>query len=1005
MPYNFTTVEKKWQQFWAQNKTFRALEPYEAGDRPKAYVLDMFPYPSGAGLHVGHPEGYTATDIVSRYLRMKGYNVLHPMGWDAFGLPAEQHAINTGQHPRVNTESNINNFRRQIQMLGLSYDWDREVDTTDPRYYRWTQWIFLQLFNSYFDPVDQKAKPIGHLMQELVNENLVVAPDGSIHINPVQEGMERISGEVRSERLWRELSPDEQVDVINAQRLAYQDEIPVNWCPALGTVLANEEVIDGKSERGGHPVERRPMRQWLLRITAYAERLLSDLDLLAWPESLKEMQRNWIGRSVGAEVDFDIAPPGFDVNTVARAREVIEDGDDDLAVTVFTTRPDTLYGATYMVLAPEHPLVDRITPPERRETVEAYRTQAAAKSERDRTAEAKDKTGVFTGAYATNPVNDEKIPVYIADYVLMGYGTGAIMAVPAHDERDFEFARKFNIPIRAVVMPDDEWLLAHRGPDVPAGTAVDREALRRFYAERPDLWRIAFTGDGASINSEIINGLPTAEAKDKITAFLDAEGVARRTVNYKLRDWLFSRQRYWGEPFPILLDEQGNPHAVDESELPITLPEMTDFKPTGTPAGPLSKVTDWLRVVGADGRVYTRETNTMPQWAGSCWYYLRYIDPRNDERFVAADREKYWMPVDLYVGGVEHAVLHLLYARFWHKVLYDLGHVSTPEPFQRLVNQGLILGEMEYHVFETPDGIQVSAAEVKDVGEEATSDLPILVGTHKTTGKKLRGRRLREEDVEKTTTGFVLRSNPAIKVDARSFKMSKSRGNVVNPDQIVADYGADAFRLYEMYMGPLEAQKPWSTRDIVGMSRFLNAAWRNLVGDDEAVSETARGTTRVKDEPVPDALDRQLHRTIKKVGDDIAALRFNTAIAELIKLNNELTGLPSVPRRVAETFALLLSPFAPHIAEEIWQRLGHNPSLARHAWPDYDEAMLSESTMELPVQVNGKVRDKITVPADAPEADILATAESAERVKPWVEGKTVRKRLYVPKKLVNLVVG
>ena len=963
MPYNFTTIEKKWQQYWLQNKSFRALDPAEAGAMPKAYVLDMFPYPSGAGLHVGHPEGYTATDIVSRYLRMKGFNVLHPMGWDAFGLPAEQHAINTGQHPRLNTLHNITNFRRQIQMLGLGYDWDREVDTTDAKYYKWTQWIFLQLFNSYFDPVDQKAKPIGHLMQELVNENLVVAPDGSIHINPVQEGMEAISGEVRSERLWRELSPDEQVDVINGQRLAYMDEVPVNWCPALGTVLANEEVIDGKSERGGFPVERRPMRQWLLRITAYAERLMKDLDLLDWPESLKEMQRNWIGRSVGAEVDFDIAPTGFDAATVGRAKEIIEDGDDDLAITVFTTRTDTLYGATYMVLAPEHPLVDRITPPDRRETVEAYRTQAASRSDRDRTADTKDKTGVFTGAYAVNPVNDETIPIYIADYVLMGYGTGAIMAVPAHDERDFEFAQKFQIPIRAVVMPDDEWLLAHRGRHVPSDVAVDRESLRRLYTERPESWAVAFTGDGFAINSLAIDGLPTAEAKDRITALLDAEGVARRTVNYKLRDWLFSRQRYWGEPFPILLDEQGNPHAVDESELPVTLPEMTDFKPTGTPEPPLTKAKDWLRVT-IDGKTYTRETNTMPQWAGSCWYYLRYIDPDNDSRFVDEAKERYWMPVDLYVGGAEHAVLHLLYARFWHKVLYDLGHVSTAEPFQKLVNQGTILGEPEYFTVEaTP-------------------------------------RKVSEEDVERVGSGYRLKSNPDIKVESQVFKMSKARGNVVNPDDVVREYGADAFRLYEMYMGPLEASKPWNTRDIIGMVRFLNAAWRNLVGDEESGK-----VATITDAAVQGSLERQMHRTVKKVGEDISALRFNTAIAELIKLNNEMTGLPAVPRTLAETLTLLLAPFAPHLAEELWARLGHQHGLARQAWPSYDESKLAESTLELPVQVNGKVRDKITVPADAAEADILSAAESAERVRPWVEGKTVRKRLYVPKKLVNLVVG
>ena len=1010
MAYNFTAIESKWQQYWLQHKSFRALDPAEAGEMAKAYVLDMFPYPSGAGLHVGHPEGYTATDIVSRYLRMKGFNVLHPMGWDAFGLPAEQYAIKNNVHPRVATEQNIGNFRRQIQMLGLSYDWDREIDTTDPAYTKWTQWIFLQLFNSYFDPIDQRAKPIGHLMQELVNENLVVAPDNSVVLNRVQEGMERISGDLRLERLWRELGPDERREIIDAQRLAYMDEVPVNWCPGLGTVLANEEVIDGKSEVGGFPVERRPMRQWMLRITAYADRLIQDLDLLDWPESLKEMQRNWIGRSVGAEVDFEIdaaSIPHLKTNGYAQDGEpqpqvestVVgideSDEDQDLQITVFTTRPDTLYGATYMVLAPEHPLVNRISAPTHRETVEAYKAMVAARSERDRIAETKDKTGMFTGAFAINPVNDEKIPIYIADYVLMSYGTGAIMAVPAHDERDFEFAKKFNLPIRAVVMPPDEWLAQHG-------------ASRESYQSDPGALKVAFTGEGIAINSMVIDDLPTPQAKNQMIAVLEAEGNGRKSVKYKLRDWLFSRQRYWGEPFPILLDEQGNAYAVDESELPVTLPELADFKPTGTPEPPLSKAGDWLRVE-RDGKVYTRETNTMPQWAGSCWYYLRYIDPRNDQRMVDPEKEKYWMPVDLYVGGVEHAVLHLLYARFWHKVLFDLGHVSTPEPFQRLVNQGLILGEMEYHAFQTPEGQAISLSDVRDLDEEASESGVQMIAWHKTTGQKLTGKRLGEEDVEKAGTSYRLKSDPSILVDARSFKMSKSRGNVVNPDKIVENYGADTFRLYEMYMGPLEAQKPWNTRDIVGMSRFLSSVWRNLIGDEEGTEarrdEGTKGTARIADAPIPDALDRTMHRTIKKVGEDIETLHFNTAIAELIKLNNEMTHLDRVPRALAETFALMLAPFAPHLAEEIWQRLGHEASLAREPWPKFDSGKLVESTMELPVQVNGKLRDRITVPADADEATILQAAEATDKVQPWLAGKTIRKRLYVPKKLVNFVVG
>jgi leucyl-tRNA synthetase len=987
MAYNFTAIEKKWQKYWLENRTFAALDPQDAGAMPKAYVLDMFPYPSGQGLHVGHPEGYTATDIVSRYLRMKGVNVLHPMGWDAFGLPAEQYAIKNNVHPRETTKKNIENFRRQIQSLGLSYDWEREVDTTDPKYYRWTQWIFLQLFNSYFDPIQQKAMPVAHLMHELVNENYVVAPDNNVVLNPVQEGMERVSGEVRIERLWRELTPEEQREVIDAQRLAYMDEVPVNWCPGLGTVLANEEVIDGKSEVGGFPVERRPMRQWMLRITAYADRLVKDLDLLQWPESLKEMQRNWIGRSVGAEVDFEVDRASLVTTASANVSqgsepppmsvapdEAVED-DEDLTITVFTTRPDTLYGATYMVLAPEHPLVDRITPPQHGETVEAYRTMVAARSERDRLAETKDKTGVFTGAYAINPINDEKIPIYIADYVLMGYGTGAIMAVPAHDQRDFDFATKFDLPIKPVV----------RG-----GTAHGT-------SEEPPLSK-AFEGDGVAVNSPIIDGQPTEQAKETIIAALERDGTGKRSVKYKLRDWLFSRQRYWGEPFPIVLDAEGNAHAIDESELPLTLPEMDDFKPTGTPEPPLSKAAQWTRVE-RDGAVFTRETNTMPQWAGSCWYYLRYIDPHNEERFVDAEKERYWMPVDLYVGGVEHAVLHLLYARFWHKVLFDLGHVSAPEPFARLVNQGLILGETEFHFFEGESG-PISASEIESIEEEATDQGVRLFGIHKQSKQKVYGTRIIEELVEKKGQDYVLRANPSIKVDARAFKMSKSRGNVVSPDRIVEDYGADAFRLYEMYLGPLEAQKPWNTRDIIGMTRFLNAAHRNIAGDEEN-----KKVVTIVDEPIPEAIDRMMHRAAKKVAEDIEALRFNTAIAELIKLNNEITSLTKMPRELAENFVLMLAPFAPHLAEELWSLLGHTKSLARRPWPTYDPAKLVESTMEIPVQVNGKLRDKITVPADADEPTILATAEGSEKVKPWLEGKQVKKRLYVPKRLVNFVIN
>ena len=709
------------------------------------------------------------------------------------------------------------------------------------------------------------------------------------------------------------------------------------------------------------------MRQWMLRITAYADRLLEDLDLLEWPESLKEMQRNWIGKSVGAEVDFEIVT------------EKLPDEEETPVITVFTTRPDTLYGATYMVLAPEHPLVDRLATAEQKQAVEEYRKQCAARSDRDRMADQKEKTGVFTGGYAINPLNDEKIPVYIADYVMMGYGTGAIMAVPAHDQRDFDFATKFGLPIKVVVAPIDQ-----------NGKAAIPAKLTRALEE-----------DGIAVNSNIINGMRTAEAKEEAIKALEVEGIGLRSVKYKLRDWLFSRQRYWGEPFPILLDDEGNAYAIDESELPLALPEMEDFKPTGTPEPPLSKAKDWILHTDKSGAVFTRETNTMPQWAGSCWYYLRYLDPKNGERFVDPVREKYWMPVDLYVGGVEHAVLHLLYARFWHKVLFDLKCVSTPEPFKRLINQGLILGEMEFHAFKRPDGNWVSADELADIGEEIVDNKPAMTGIHRETREKVIGQRVDVEQVEKAGAKFTLKGQPSIVVDARAFKMSKSRGNVVNPDTIVRDYGADCFRLYEMYMGPLEAQKPWNTRDIVGMSRFLSAVYRNILGDDEAPA----AKPRVEDAHVPADLDRQMNRTIKKVAEDIEGMRFNTAIAELIKLNNELTHLSVVPRLVAENFALMLAPFAPHMAEEIWNRLGHKHSLARQPWPVYDKAKLVESTLELPVQVNGKLRDKIVVPADSDEEFIFRVAMGSEKVKPWLEGKSLKKKLYVPKRLVNLVVA
>ncbi len=806
MAYPFAQIEPKWQAYWLSRKTFRTPDQPDPA-KPKFYALDMFPYPSGAGLHVGHPEGYTATDILCRYKRMKGFNVLHPMGWDSFGLPAEQYAIETGTHPRETTYRNIDRFRQQLQAIGFSYDWDREIATTDPDYYKWTQWIFLKLYE---------------------------------------------------------------------RGLAYEAEVPVNWCPALGTVLANEEVIDGKSERGGHPVIRKPMRQWMLKITAYAERLLADLEEVDWSDSIKEMQRNWIGKSEGAEVKFEIRHPKAEI-------------------TVFTTRPDTLFGATYMVLAPEHPLVDSITTPEQRAAVQAYRSAAARKSDLERTELQKEKTGVPTGAYATNPVNGEQIPVWIADYVLWGYGTGAIMAVPAHDTRDHEFARTFNLPIRVVVQPTD-------GSDP-----------------------IGFVGDGVAVNSPLIDGLPTPQAKKKITAWLEEKGLGEARVNYKLRDWLFSRQRYWGEPFPIIhVDGQPKPLPVDA--LPVLLPEVASYKPSGTGESPLATIPEWLNTTDPEtGKPAVRETNTMPQWAGSCWYYLRFIDPKNPQAAVDPAKEKYWMPVDLYVGGAEHAVLHLLYARFWHKVLYDCGVVSTKEPFQRLVNQGMILGEDNQ-------------------------------------------------------------------------KMSKSRGNVVNPDHVIRDYGADSLRLYEMFMGPLEAVKPWSMRGVEGVSRFLNRVYR-LVCDEEsgAVLPSVAG------EPTDDQ-KRVLHVMLKKVGEDLEGLRFNTAISAMMEFLNEVQKWEQRPRAILEPFILALSPFAPHVAEELWSKLGHGETLAYEPWPVHDPALLVTDTMEVVVQVNGKLRGRVVVAKTAGQAEVLAAAKAESSVSPHLAGKTIRKEVYVPGKLVNFVV-
>ena len=940
-------LEAKWQAQWEADHTYWAPNPEGAladpgnpvGDRPKFYALDMFPYPSGVGLHVGHPLGYIGTDVFARFKRMTGFNVLHSMGFDAFGLPAEQYAVQTGQHPRITTEANVDNMRRQLRALGLGFDWRRSVSTTDVDYYRWTQWIFLQIYNSWYDTDGDRARPIEELVSEFEVGTRLTA-DG---------------------REWKELSAREQRELVDSYRLAFLAEIPVNWCPMLGTVLANEEVTaDGRSERGNYPVYRRPLKQWMLRITAYADRLLNDLDLIDWPESIKLMQRNWIGRSTGASVRFPV------------------DLHEDLEIEVYTTRPDTLFGATYMVLAPEHPLVDQIvsnewpdqlsdaevawrglyvqdSPPE---AVRAYREFASRKSDLERQAEDKQKTGVFTGAFAVNPTNDQRIPIFIADYVLMGYGTGAIMAVPAHDSRDFEFAQEFSLPIRQVVQPvGGEW-----DPTV------------------------AFSGDGIAVNSAndqvSLDGLRKADAIARIIEWLEREGWGTGAVNYKLRDWLFSRQRYWGEPFPIVYDADGLPVALPESMLPVELPEIIDFEPKASedehadPEPPLGRAVDWttlaLSLEGpawkgysptGEGAVFTRELNTMPQWAGSCWYYLRYLDPTNQLAFCDPANEQYWMRgdgtkpggVDLYVGGVEHAVLHLLYARFWHKVLFDRGFVSTLEPFQRLYNQGMI----QAYSYQDERGFYVEAGQVVDNGD----------GTYTYDG----------QDVTRSLG-----------------KMGKSLKNSVSPDDIFEQYGADTLRLYEMFMGPLSESRPWNMADIVGVYRFLQRMWRNLVDEDS-------GATRVVDAPADDETLRALHRTISVVRDDYENISFNTAIARLFELNNALTSLDAIPREVAVPFVLMVAPLAPHISEELWARLGGEGSVVWQEFPTADPQYLTVDSVEIPVQVNGKVRSKVTVPADADEAAVKAVVLADDKVVGALGGSEPKKVIVVPGRLVNLV--
>ncbi len=1052
-PFRYTaslagTLEEKWQARWESERAFRAINPGEKGfdgSRPKFFCLDMFPYPSGAGLHVGHPEGYTATDIISRFKRLKGFNVLHPMGWDAFGLPAEQYAIQTGVHPAVTTRRAIDTFRRQLKRFGFSYDWSREFATIDPRYYRWTQWIFLQIYNAWYDTEADRARPIAELVGALERGELAVG-EGS---RPVRAGTPGAGA-------WLSLDARERRRVIDGQRLAYVGEQVVNWCPKLGTALANEEVIDGRSERGGFPVFRKPLRQWLFRITAYAERLLRDLDGVDWPTSTRTMQQEWIGRSEGAEIRFEIC------GLASRAAGPKSGSSGPASLTVYTTRPDTVFGATYMVVAPEHSLCDAVISGEMgvddatRAAVRAYCAAARNRSDVERQ-ESKDKTGVFTGLSARNPATGETIPVWVADYVLMGYGHGAIMAVPAHDERDYEFAVKFNLPIRDVVYPRTEsaifYFVAHATVDdrsevrwqgiladflgfvttystSPAGYADALQTVRTrrtragdgtavpvdysgprttvpgavghkrgsissswldsivsmgfssfdearavfagagYYARRGE----PFAGAGVAVNSSgagvSLDGLGRAEATEAIVAWLERTGVGRRRVNFKLRDWLFSRQRYWGEPFPIVHDQNGDHHAVGESALPVVLPEMSEYQPEESeePRPLLAKARDWVRttagVAGVPGldpaTPVVRETNTMPGWAGSCWYYLRYCDSANDQAFCGRDAERFWMGecgVDLYIGGAEHAVLHLLYARFWHKVLFDLGHVSTKEPFRKLFHQGLITS----HAYQ--DGA---------------------------------GRLVPVDEVEERDGGCFLKATGE-RVEQIVAKMSKALKNVVNPDDVIAEYGADTFRLYEMYMGPLEASKPWNPRDIAGCFRFLQRAWRLCVDEQS-------GALRPIEKP-DDAVERQLHRTVAKVEGDIERLSFNTAIAAMMEFVNGATGAGGLTRAQAERFALTLCPFAPHLAEEIWSMLGKTTLASLAPWPGYDAAMLRDESVEMPVQIQGKVRARITVPAEAEPKDVEAAALADREVQKHIAGKLVKKVIVVPGKLVNIVTG
>ena len=929
--YDPAVIEPKWQAWWKEHESFRS--PRLPAER-KAYILDMFPYPSGDGLHVGHPEGYTATDIVSRFERMRGTSVIHPMGFDAFGLPAEEHAIRTGTPPRESTERNIATFRRQLQMLGFSYDWNREIATTDLGYVRWTQWIFLVLYDTWFDRDQQRGRPIAEL--------------------PIPEAVQQ-NGE-QAVAAYRD-----------SQRLAYQSEAPVNWCPALGTVLANEEVIGGVSERGGHPVVRLPLRQWMLRITAYADRLEQELDSLDWPASIKKLQRDWIGRSTGAEVDFFLPPAAateadatgaFEAWRQMRSGEGYPETSPDDVLRIYTTRPDTLFGVSCMVIAPEHPLRSRLTTPAQAEAVTAYCEAASHKSDLDRTDLAHEKTGVFTGSHCLHPLTGQQVPIWVADYVLASYGTGAIMSVPAHDDRDHEFAATFGLEIIRVVEPAEG--------DAAAGAV--------------------FTGRGRAVASGSYTGLATDAFIAQVGADLETAGLGRPAVNYKLRDWLFSRQRFWGEPFPVLheLDADGEPTGVVQplapEDLPVPLPELTDFRPGDTPDPPLSRApADWL-FVERDGIRYRRETNTMPQWAGSCWYYLRFLDPHNNERFIDPEVERAWMPVDLYVGGAEHAVLHLLYSRFWHTVLYDRGHVSCPEPFGRLVTQGMILGEMEFTGYRAAAGGWVSA------GDQGDADTAMKVAP---------------DQVEKQGEHFVLRDAPQVRVESRAYKMSKSRGNVVNPDQIVAEFGADSLRLYEMFMGPLEATKPWSTAGVGGVRSFLDRCWRLVV--DEKAESLHLAAQVTDDEPTAEQL-RALHRMLEKVTGDIESLSFNTAIAKMMEFVNFATPLKRRPRAMLGPFVAALAPFAPHLAEELWAVLGFPAPVSLAAWPAVEDRWLRDETVEIPVQVQGKLRARIVVPADTDAAGLEAAAAADPKIAALLADKQVVKVIAVPGRMVNFVV-